>query len=101
MLRMVLLPQPEGPRKTRNSPLPGSSRIWRLTFRIASKAFPSGLMKVLLTPRSSSTFWRTSFALLISGFPVEEPLVDQPNDLVRHNPDQENHEDAREDLVHV
>ncbi len=56
MLRIVLLPQPEGPRKTRNSPTPGSSRTTRLTSLMASKTLPSGLTKLLPTPLSSRTF---------------------------------------------
>ena len=55
MFRIVLLPQPDGPRKTRNSPAPGTSSTWRSMSRMAWNTLPSGLTNALPTFRSSRT----------------------------------------------
>src|SRR5881409_3285835 len=103
MLRMVLFPQPEGPRKTRNSPTPGSSRTVRLTSRTASKARPSGFTNVLETFFSSRTLGLPASGAAMGGsaLPGEQLLVRHPDHPVRHHPDEEDHEHAGEDLVHV
>ena len=55
MFRIVLFPQPDGPRNTRNSPTSGSSLIARSTSWMAWKALPSGFTNVLETFFSSRT----------------------------------------------
>src|SRR5438093_13150376 len=102
MFRIVLLPQPEGPRKTRNSPTPGSSWTVRLTSRMASQVLPSGRTNVLETFLSSRTLPLSAGpAIARSALPGEQLLVRHPDHPVRHHPDEEDHEHAREDLVHV
>src|SRR5712691_11005670 len=103
MLRIVLFPQPDGPRKTRNSPTPGSSRTVRFTSRTASKVFPSGLTKVLETFFSSRTLGLSASGAAIPGsaLPGEQLLVRDADHPVRHHADEEDHEHAGEDLVHV
>src|SRR6267143_2246309 len=103
MLRIVLFPQPEGPRKTRNSPTPGSSRTARLMSWTAWNVLPSGLTKVLERFFSSRTFGLSPSVAAISGsaLPREQLLVRDPDHPVRHHADEEDHQHAGEDLVHV
>src|SRR6185436_6489567 len=107
MLRIVLLPQPEGPRKTRNSPTPGSSRTVRFTSRMASQVLPSGRTNVLETPFSSRTFASSAAPAVVvvvtegSALPGEQLLVRHADHPVGDHADEQDHEHAREDLVHV
>src|SRR5437867_12049486 len=75
MFRIVLLPQPEGPRKTRNSPTPGSSWTVRLTSRMASQVLPSGRTNVLETFLSSRTLPLSSCPAIARYALPAEPLT--------------------------
>src|SRR5215211_4886650 len=91
ILIRVVFPQPEGPTKTTNSPIP-MSRDSGLTTGIA---LPSGAVKSLVT----SVIAMKGLVTASSSMQVAEPApVKEPDRLVRHEADDADRQNAGEDL---
>src|SRR5262245_19343170 len=88
----VVLPQPEGPTKTTNSPSP----IERSSGSITSTSRPFSCSKILVSARNSM---KSARSVMAASAQIAEPAAMQrADDLVGHQPDDADRQDAGEDL---